>query len=532
MQIHELNNYNGNLDSSAYLAVDNGSDTGKVSTAELLADTNSAVSQLDTVLNGRIDNIVAGGEAPSASEIVDARYGADGVTYPSLGAAIRDQVTDLKSDLVDLENDLYNKTDNLFDYHNSTFNKIPNLADGSAYNDFVEYGNWITTNYIGVESGKQYCVIKDGRIPNILLTVAYYKNGILASKDRQASNPFTVPSDVDHIYICYRPSDYFTEYSTSIKEYSSDMDYDWRKYGNIANFVHRNTINESGLYVDGNNYYHFVKFGKKYIIRKFKREGSNNLFQFSALYEGLVDENGVSISKTISENGTDIIGPISVMRQDIDSGGKWAGGYHHVDVNGVNCPTAKQESLSIKINGEEVSSNGLYYGVVNIVATNLIYFPNTVTGLDLTNATQCIKETRHYILDTKMNVQVTLDFVEDTRVVLYYGLQAVRIGFDSILLPNDEKRITFSEMLSDYWIENQNKKVIMEGSGLVYEITLSDAGLGSFNHNTGTSSYKYGSLPKDTRKYYQVLISGSYDQTFIKSGTSLYWEGIYNIYPN
>ena len=104
MQIHELNNYNGNLDSNAYLAVDNGSDTGKVSTEELLADTNAAVSQLDTVLNGRIDNIVAGGEAPSASEIVDARYGADGVTYPSLGAAIRDQVTDLKSDLDELIN--------------------------------------------------------------------------------------------------------------------------------------------------------------------------------------------------------------------------------------------------------------------------------------------------------------------------------------------------------------------------------------------------------------------------------------------
>lgn len=99
MQIHELNNYNGNLDSSAYLAVDNGSDTGKISTTEFLADTNAAVSQLDTVLNGRIDNIVAGGEAPSTSEIVDARLGADGVTYPSLGAAIRYQVTDLKGDL-------------------------------------------------------------------------------------------------------------------------------------------------------------------------------------------------------------------------------------------------------------------------------------------------------------------------------------------------------------------------------------------------------------------------------------------------
>lgn len=110
MQIHELNNYNGNLDSSAYLAVDNGSDTGKVSTIELLAETNAAVSQLDTFLNGRIDNIIAGGEAPSASEIVDARYGADGVTYPSLGAAIRDQVTDLKSDLaVEQDNGLFHR---------------------------------------------------------------------------------------------------------------------------------------------------------------------------------------------------------------------------------------------------------------------------------------------------------------------------------------------------------------------------------------------------------------------------------------
>lgn len=99
MQIHELNNYNGNLDQSSYLAVDNGSDTGKVSITELLENTNASVSQLDAFLNGRIDNIIAGGEAPSASEIVDARYGANGVTYPSLGDAIRDQVNDLKSDL-------------------------------------------------------------------------------------------------------------------------------------------------------------------------------------------------------------------------------------------------------------------------------------------------------------------------------------------------------------------------------------------------------------------------------------------------
>ena len=85
MQIHELNNFTGTLGSGAYLAVDDGNDTGKLSTQQLLAATEA-----------RIDNIIAG-PAPSAEEIVDARRGADGVTYNSLGTAIRTQVTDLKS---------------------------------------------------------------------------------------------------------------------------------------------------------------------------------------------------------------------------------------------------------------------------------------------------------------------------------------------------------------------------------------------------------------------------------------------------
>lgn len=87
MQIHELNNFTGTLGSGAYLAVDDGNDTGKLSTQQLLAATEA-----------RIDNIIAG-PAPSAQEVTDARLGADGVVYPSLGDAIRDQVTDLKSDI-------------------------------------------------------------------------------------------------------------------------------------------------------------------------------------------------------------------------------------------------------------------------------------------------------------------------------------------------------------------------------------------------------------------------------------------------
>lgn len=85
MQIHELNNFSGTLGSGAYLAIDDGNDTGKISSQGLLAATEA-----------RIDNIIAG-DAPSAAEVVDARLGADGVTYSSLGTGIRSQFTDVKS---------------------------------------------------------------------------------------------------------------------------------------------------------------------------------------------------------------------------------------------------------------------------------------------------------------------------------------------------------------------------------------------------------------------------------------------------
>ena len=103
MQIHELNNYNGNLDSGAYLALDNGTDTGRISAARFLEGTQDAIDALETDLNNRIDNIIAGGTAPSEAEVTDARYGADGVTYASLGDAIRSQITNVQDQIDDLD---------------------------------------------------------------------------------------------------------------------------------------------------------------------------------------------------------------------------------------------------------------------------------------------------------------------------------------------------------------------------------------------------------------------------------------------
>ncbi len=74
------------------------------------------------VLSARVDEIIApSGEAPSAAEVTDARVGADGVTYTSLGTANRSQFTNLKSD---------------FD---EQFTNLKSDFDDAIYNGFDSY---------------------------------------------------------------------------------------------------------------------------------------------------------------------------------------------------------------------------------------------------------------------------------------------------------------------------------------------------------------------------------------------------------
>lgn len=110
MQIHELNNFIGDLNGEAYFAVDNGDTTGRVSADDIIGP-----------LTTRINNIIAG-PAPSEAEIIDARLGADGVVYPTLGDAIRDQFDDVENALTLIT------PYNLYDPSAKTLNKHLNAS--------------------------------------------------------------------------------------------------------------------------------------------------------------------------------------------------------------------------------------------------------------------------------------------------------------------------------------------------------------------------------------------------------------------
>jgi len=65
-------------------------------TAETLARENA-----DNLLSARMDTFtqLPSGSTSGDAELMDIRVGADGVTYPTAGDAVRGQVTDLKSDI-------------------------------------------------------------------------------------------------------------------------------------------------------------------------------------------------------------------------------------------------------------------------------------------------------------------------------------------------------------------------------------------------------------------------------------------------
>jgi hypothetical protein len=113
----------------------------------------STRASADSNLQSQINQIVApSGEAPSAAEVQNARIGANGETYDTLGNAIRTQVTDLKSAFdntsISQVSGFYNlipKLENAQIYRNKFMNgfitsgatPVPQLLDGTGYTTIV-----------------------------------------------------------------------------------------------------------------------------------------------------------------------------------------------------------------------------------------------------------------------------------------------------------------------------------------------------------------------------------------------------------
>lgn len=211
MEIHELNTFSGTLGSGDFFATDNGNDTSKVSAESMFAP-----------LNERIDNIIAGGTAPSAAEVTDARLGASvlgGTQYTSLGNAVRGQVTKLYNEITGSQEDITNiVTESILDV--LPFGDLLNTytgrgitmtkqADGKLHfqgtisgSDYTEYFASTTDFPFWLKKGNKYVLTVSGATSNnkVYFDVLGFRNGstqvpFLLPRYEDGSYEFEIPSD-------------------------------------------------------------------------------------------------------------------------------------------------------------------------------------------------------------------------------------------------------------------------------------------------------------------------------------------------
>lgn len=202
MQIHELDNYSGALDSSAYLAIDDGNNTGKISSEEYLSDLNQEVRDLGISLNTRIDNIIAGGTAPSEAEVVDARKGYNDYVYASLGDAIRSNGEALEylsalslaesPGMIGTAGDIYPQSETVLEKHTEKIQVVPGmklrftlvLAERKsifvAFGSYDSSGNWLGRTSVGNVTEKQFEAIITVPANTYSIVIGYYSWGATA----------------------------------------------------------------------------------------------------------------------------------------------------------------------------------------------------------------------------------------------------------------------------------------------------------------------------------------------------------------
>ena len=180
MEIHELNTFTGSPGANDYLATDNGVDTSKIS-----------IPTITDPLNARIDNIITS-PAPSAEEIIDARLGANGFAYPSLGDAIRGQFTDIQR----VVNDGFMPE---VDYVTADCSTQTSSADSGTHNGVT----W--TRISGTEWKANGTASSAGSFRNLIGSTSTVSTRFYAGQKLKINVSTTSPSLVLRVY-CYTES--------------------------------------------------------------------------------------------------------------------------------------------------------------------------------------------------------------------------------------------------------------------------------------------------------------------------------------
>ncbi len=204
-----------------------------------------------------------------------------------------------------------------------------------------------------------------------------------------------------------------------------------------------NNAPEQAVVWQGSNVYVAFKHTPKVDMQLvFGPCGVNNSFNLKAIYltnnSSRVNPWITGKSKLFLKSNTDWLGPYVV--KSLTKGDKsrpaFTGGWHGSNGNGTGVATSKMISLSVKVNGKNISKDKTYYGNVEVNVENLIQAYNTVkSGICVLKESVKLSFT-----PKKVAITVTTTALEDVLLEKYYGLQVQASSWRGPIVYSNEKK--------------------------------------------------------------------------------------------
>ena len=225
----------------------------------------------DSNLQSQINQIVApSGEAPSAAEVQNARIGANGVTYDTLGTAIRTQMTNVNDNLT-INYDLCSKGSDKLLSTDYMIYKGTLDADTGRLNQSDDY---YATPFIRIKKNDKIFYDLKSFNTRVALIALYdnsmnYQNAIATGQSSGVATGYYTATADGYIRVCEYPSAFSTTRFVlgryiappgEIETFNTAEIKDLREYLKYKGIIDSNGLSRYDIYSDKNSSYYYTPY--------------------------------------------------------------------------------------------------------------------------------------------------------------------------------------------------------------------------------------------------------------------------------